>query len=545
MRCHTLPSSLSPRPPQPRLPGAHAHPYPKPGYTAPTTACLDLVPAHPPATAPPQPGPWRGGSGGAPAMCRPLPSGCMGRSLRRHPPGCPPAGISGSCQPTNPPPCPSLCASAPRQPITRQAYSHQPCVGAGHPRHVGRPQGSRSPPPQLRRPIPDHLTRPLPAPPLRLAPAEIGDALRTAKRGAAPGLSGSTMDHYKVLLEDEEAFAHLTAMVNTLANAEVPAPVLEALARARLTALTKPGGGIRGIATGEAFRRLTSRVLARHFATQFDLATRPFQFALQTRAGTDAVATILRYCTDANPAATVVCLDGRSAYDTVSRAAILAKVHECTPALLPYVKVFYGAQSSYSWFDDQGTVHEIVQGEGIEQGDSLAPALFAFAQHEALVHASRTLPAGDRLYAYLDDICVLTTRDHGRHAYDVVSRAIEGHAGIASNAGKTRVYHQDPGPPPPGIDQLGPDVWVGNQPPAQRGFVALGVPIGHPEFIACHLQARLAAKAELLEELPRLPDLQAAWLLLLFCAAPRAQHILRTVPPSQCLEYSTGHDAAI
>ena len=101
------------------------------------------------------------------------------------------------------------------------------------------------------------------------------------------------------------------------------------------------------------------------------------------------------------------------------------------------------------------------------------------------------------------------------------------------------------GHPPPGIDQLGPDVWVGNQPPAQRGFVALGVPIGHPEFIACHLQARLAAEAELLEELPRLPDLQAAWLLLLFCAAPRAQHILRTVPPSQCFEYSTGHDAAI
>ena len=88
-------------------------------------------------------------------------------------------------------------------------------------------------------------------------------------------------------------------------------------------------------------------------------------------------------------------------------------------------------------------------------------------------------------------------------------------------------------------------MWVGNQPPAQRGFVALGVPIGHPAFIACHLQARLAAEAELLEELPRLPDLQAAWLLLLFCAAPRAQHILRTVPPSQCFEYSTGHDAAI
>ena len=92
----------------------------------------------------------------------------------------------------------------------------------------------------------------------------------------------------------------------------------------------------------------------------FDLLIWPFQFALQTRAGTDALATILRYCTDANPAATVLCLHGRSAYNTVSRAAILAKVHECTPALLPYVKAFYGAQSSYSWFDNEWPVHEIV-----------------------------------------------------------------------------------------------------------------------------------------------------------------------------------------
>ena len=239
------------------------------------------------------------------------------------------------------------CAQVRQGNLSRARHTlTNPALAPGTPATLAALRDPDRRPPQLRRPIPDHLTRPLPAPPLRLTPAEIGDALRTAKRGAAPGLSGSTMDHYKVLLEDGEAFAHLTAMVNKLANADVPAPVLEALARARLTALTKPGGGIRGIATGEAFRRLTSRVLARHFATQFDLATRPFQFALQTRAGTDALATILRYCTDANPAATVVCLDGRSAYDTVSRAAVLAKVHECTPALLPYVKAFYGAQSS-------------------------------------------------------------------------------------------------------------------------------------------------------------------------------------------------------
>lgn len=141
---------------------------------------------------------------------------------------------------------------------------------------------------------------------MRLTPQEIGDALRTAKRGAAPGLSGATMEYYKVFLEDEEALHLFSHAINKLATADVPAHILAALARARLTALAKPRGGVRGIATGDAFRRLTSRALARHFATTFDMATRPYQFALQTRAGTDALAALLRASTDLDPTATVV-----------------------------------------------------------------------------------------------------------------------------------------------------------------------------------------------------------------------------------------------
>ena len=50
-------------------------------------------------------------------------------------------------------------------------------------------------------------------------------------------------------------------------------------ALARLTALSKPDGGVRGIATGNVFRRLVSRALAKGWATTFDRATRPYQFA--------------------------------------------------------------------------------------------------------------------------------------------------------------------------------------------------------------------------------------------------------------------------
>ncbi|CAK9101722.1 132 kDa protein, partial [Durusdinium trenchii] len=42
-----------------------------------------------------------------------------------------------------------------------------------------------------------------------------------------------------------------------------------------------------------------------------------------------------------------------------------------------------------------------------------------------------------------------------------------------------------------------------------------------------------------------LPDLQCAWLLLLYCAAPRAQHLLRTLPPDLSAGYANAHDQAI
>ena len=71
------------------------------------------------------------------------------------------------------------------------------------------------------------------------------------------------------------------------------------------------------------------------------------------------------------------------------------------------------------------------------------------------------------------------------------------------------------------------------------------MPIGSPEFIAARAAARLQEEAGLLTELPELPDLQAAWLLLTFCAAPRAQHLLRTVPPSLSRQYANDHDEAI
>ena len=68
--------------------------------------------------------------------------------------------------------------------------------------------------------------------------------------------------------------------------------------------------------------------------------------------------------------------------------------------------------------------------------------------------------------------------------------------------------------------------------PSARNFVALGTPIGTAEFVAQETRTRLQEAQRFLDALLDLPDLQCAWLLLLYCASPRAQHLLRTLPPS-------------
>lgn len=58
--------------------------------------------------------------------------------------------------------------------------------------------------------------------------------------------------------------------------------------------------------------------------------------------------------------------------------------------------------------------------------------------------------------------------------------------------------------------------------------------------------AKLADEQQrLLDELAHLPSSQAAWLLLLYCAAPRANYTLRTVPPAQALPYARKHDQGL
>ena len=72
-----------------------------------------------------------------------------------------------------------------------------------------------------------------------------------------------------------------------LAQAKVLQEIAEALTCARLTALSKPDGGVRGT-TGCSLRRLVARTLAKQFAEEFERECAPFQCALSGTLEKDA-----------------------------------------------------------------------------------------------------------------------------------------------------------------------------------------------------------------------------------------------------------------
>ena len=74
----------------------------------------------------------------------------------------------------------------------------------------------------------------------------------------------------------------------------------------------------------------------------------------------------------------VLSVDGVGAFDLTPRASMLEGLWGIEGGDTVLVSQFYSSASTYIWEDDLGVTHEIIQGEGGEQG--LMPALFAVGQ---------------------------------------------------------------------------------------------------------------------------------------------------------------------
>ena len=252
-------------------------------------------------------------------------------------------------------------------------------------------------------PMPAELTNFVPPRAFELDESKFNRNLRSSRRGAAAGPSGMTMEHLRPLLDDARSLHSFFLVAEQLARAQVPDGVVDFVRLGRLTALTKPDGGVRGIVAGDVVQRLVARTMSRQLGQAVQRATSPCQCAMTTKAGCECIAHALQDRTEVDPEATITSIDGVGPFDLIPRRTMLEGLQRVSAEAVPFARMFHGRRSEYLWESDSGEVHNIPQGEGGEQGDAMMPLLFSLGQHGALQDASRTLGHGEHLMAFLDD----------------------------------------------------------------------------------------------------------------------------------------------
>ena len=139
-----------------------------------------------------------------------------------------------------------------------------------------------------------------------------------------------------------------------------------------------------------------------------------------------------------------------------------------------------------------------------------------------------------------------------RHCFGIVREVLHRICHIDVHLGKLAAWSRRSAPAPEGLNGLrpaasseDPPVWKSDLPEQDRGIKIVGTPLGTAEFVSAVGRQVVEEEAQLLQALPKLPNLQAAWLLLYFCAVPRINHLLRTVAPALVEPTATAHDNRI
>ena len=107
-----------------------------------------------------------------------------------------------------------------------------------------------------------------------------------------------TCEHLRPLLPNVRGLHLLFQISERMARGQLPEAVINIIRMGRLTALSKPDGGVRGIVAGDVVRRLVARTMSQQLRPAVERATSPCQYAMTTRAGCECVAHVLQGLTE-------------------------------------------------------------------------------------------------------------------------------------------------------------------------------------------------------------------------------------------------------
>jgi hypothetical protein len=356
----------------------------------------------------------------------------------------------------------------------------------------------------------------------QVSESEVLKAARSFPVGSSGGPDGIRPLHITSLLNCKEAGAKLltaiTAFTNMLLKGNCPADVVPILFGGNLTALIKKSGGIRPIAVGYYWRRLSAKCANAYASKKLYDFFSPIQLGVGVSGGCEAaIHACRRYVASLPEGHVVVKLDFSNAFNSLHRDVMLEAVHDAIPEIYPFCHMSYSVAGSLKFGD-----RHIDSEEGIQQGDPLGPLLFCLAIQPIL----RTL-SSNFVVGYMDDVTLGGAS--ATVAQDVNTIINDGRAkGLLLNIAKCELISHSGLPSTSPLDQfthVTPD-----------NATLLGAPLTIGSAMDMILHKKLTELQRASDRLKRISSHDALVLLKASCGAPKLTHILRSSP---CHGHST------
>ena len=274
------------------------------------------------------------------------------------------------------------------------------------------------------------------------APA-VKKLIMATPKGLAPGASGLRAEHLKAMIGDRNlgraarVLDDITKFVNTCLSGYLPEELQAFLCGGRLIPLNKKDEGIRPLVVGKVLRAIVAKLALKEVDGALQ-ALQPAQIGVGGKGPViqAAITAVKSWAAKLAPGEILLKVDIANAYNTISREACLEGVEKFCPDLLRWAKWCLNG-SSHVYFGS----HTIPCTTGVQQGDPLAPLLFAVGLH-AIIERLQTLPGIKQMW-FLDDGIIKGKGDAVLKAFTTIQSELA-KIGLKVNLRKCEIYANGP-----------------------------------------------------------------------------------------------------
>ena len=356
-------------------------------------------------------------------------------------------------------------------------------------------------------------------PPAGAAPSsgDILQALDNMDPDSAPGISSWTPRFLKIAIQSPRVLEFVTTLVGSI-NAGT-APGRDMLCACRLIPLSKPGGGVRPIAVGEALYRLAMKAIQeKRLSNKNPLL--PNQLGVKSKGGVEPIVRAFERDLFGEldlPYGYASLLDAVNAFNRMNRRIMADAIRKYLPGIWRCAKWAYESPSDLVCDD------VIIESrQGVRQGDPIGPLLFSIGMRPCLEALEAYLGPNRKVVAYLDDIFILSTDD--KALGDAQKFFEEWTDTLQLNASKCKTFS---------FEEI-----------EQNGCTLLGTMVGSREARRTFLRNAISTSVEKISKLSPLYH-QASLLLLRKCVSADLRHLQRTLRTDDIAEEWDALDLAI